>query len=455
MSWFSVSKFFLITAVLAVAVVTTSTLFPFIVGKYAWFRTSVDLALVAFLLGLLFQDQSLVVSRKLLAAFREPLTIAVTVFVAIFLLACLFGVDPAMSFWSNFERGEGGFQLIHLWLFFILLVTLFRAREDWGRILGWVLVGGVLMAIYGLLAGLGVEGFVGGTFGPGFRFNGSIGNPSYVAAYSLFMLFYVAYLYVERYRRRPLALGAFVLYALTLVFLATFFSSATRGAFVGLIASALVFFGYFIWTHRAWRKWFLAAAVLLVILVGVLVTFRDTPFVKNLPASRIFDLSFSAETFRHRAIMWGIAWEGFLERPLLGWGPENYLEVFDRRFDTAYYVPAVGFGAWFDRAHSVYFDYLVETGALGLLSYLSIFVLYYVGFFRAHRAPPPAPSGGKRGAPPSPPPSPLVHALLLALPVGYLVQGLVLFDVLPIYLNVFLMLALATFWFREWRGGCE
>ena len=63
--------------------------------------------------------------------------------------------------------------------------------------------------------------------------------------------------------------------------------------------------------------------------------------------------------------MWNIAWEGFKVRPIFGWGPENFLKVFDTHFDTRYFNPVDGFGAWFDRAHSVYFDYLVETGALG------------------------------------------------------------------------------------------
>jgi hypothetical protein len=41
--------------------------------------------------------------------------------------------------------------------------------------------------------------------------------------------------------------------------------------------------------------------------------------------------------------------------------------------------------------------------------------------------------------------SPFVSALLIAVPVAYLVQGIVLFDVLVIYLNVFLFLAFATY----------
>ena len=115
--YFKTSKNFLKLSVLAVAIVSISTLFPFIVGKYSWFRTTVDLAVIFFLLGLLFQDKSSVMSRKLLAIFRKPLVIAVSVFATFFLLAGFFGINPSNSFWSNFERGEGGLQMLHLWAF--------------------------------------------------------------------------------------------------------------------------------------------------------------------------------------------------------------------------------------------------------------------------------------------------------------------------------------------------
>jgi len=450
-SFFKASKFFLYLVPLAVVLVTASTLFPFIVGKYVWFRTTVDLALVFFLLGLLFQDKLSVVSRRLSVVFREPLVIAVSAFAGIFLLACLFGVNPSYSFWSNFERGEGGLQLLHLWLFFVLLVTLFQDERDWRRLFGWMLAGGALSAVYGLLAGWGVEKFIGPRFSEeGFRFQASIGNPAYVAAYALFLISYVIYLLRDVWRQKKLiSAGGILLLVLGLGFLVMFFAAATRGAFLGLVAAAVAFAGYFVFIRRRWRKWLVGGVVVLLLIVGTFVYLKDTPFVRSIPGSRIFDISFSANTFKDRAIMWKIAWDGFKERPLLGWGPENFIKVFAHDFNTAYFKPSQGFGAWFDRAHSVYFDYLVEIGALGLLAFLSMFAVLYWKLFRVGRTvevkelptnqsarhAPAAPTGL----------SPFVGAFLFAVPVAYLVQGIVLFDVLVIYLNVFIFFAFAAY----------
>ena len=91
------------------------------------------------------------------------------------------------------------------------------------------------------------------------------------------------------------------------------------------------------------------------------------------------------------------------------------------------------------------FDYLAETGIIGLVSYLSMFVAVAVSVFvyRAkHRE---EFEKGYRTT--------LVHGVLFALPVAYLVQGLVLFDVLTIYVNLFLTLAFAVFMLHMERGA--
>ena len=44
--------------------------------------------------------------------------------------------------------------------------------------------------------------------------------------------------------------------------------------------------------------------------------------------------------------------------------------------------------------------------------------------------------------------SPVLQALVIGILVGYLVQALVLFDVLPIYINLFLLLAFGVAHFQ-------
>ena len=323
---FKFSKFFLYSTVFFVVIMTPTTLFPYIVGKYMWFRIAVDLALISFLLGLIFDARASVYLSRLRVAFHSPIVIAASAFTTAFVLAGFFGIDPAFSFWSNFERGEGGLQILHLYVFFVLLVTLFRERREWKRILWFSLIAALLMIGYGVGAGLkyiDAELTTGGDLtgkggpwfqafanfiGPGFqesgyRFQGSIGNPAYVAAYLVFMLFYTAYLFFDE--SKPFhSWRSWRLVALLGIFAIFFYLAATRGAFLGLIAGGLAFLGYTGFSIKKLRIWTITGAVVVVIAAATLINFREAPFIKSLPGARIFDISFSTRTFGDRTTMW-------------------------------------------------------------------------------------------------------------------------------------------------------
>lgn len=433
MNYFNLARIFLLVPLIAIVVVTPSTLFPFIVGKYVIFRAAVDLAVIFFLLGLLQKNkESKHYETALAKVFKSPLGISISIFTIIFLSACFFGVNPSNSFWSSFERGEGGLQILHLWAFFILLSALYQ-KKDWKNGFYVAIFGGIFMFLYGLLAGLHKPGFIGPQFGdPSFRFQGSIGNPAYVAAVLIFIIFYALYLLVTEYKRKPFSIPSLAIIASVVLFSATFILAATRGAFLGLIAAIVACAGYAALRHAKLRPWLLGAIGILIALVSVLIYFRNTDFVRSLPGSRIFDISFSATTFQHRTIEWKVAIDGFKARPLLGWGPENFLFIFDELYNTKHFTPAGGFGAWFDRAHNIFLDYLSMTGILGLLSYLSIFIVFYYLIWRhvKHR---------RQNH------DTMKDSLMVAIPVAYLVQGVVLFDVLTIYINLFFFLALTNY----------
>ena len=450
----SVSKFFLYASVLCVLVVMTSTFFPFIGGKDYFFRIAIELSLTFFVLWWAFEAPEGVVSKMLKRIVREPLFIAVSLFVAMFMLATIFAYDSHAAFWSNYERGEGGFQMLHYYSFFFLLVCLFDSRKDWIRLF-WVSLGTTVgMILYGLGAAVFVTrsdgsfsnpfGFVGPYivngklakptfFGRVFaseRFQGSLGNPAYVAPYLMFSFFYLLWLWISE---RTKTLFKNISYGTLLLFLFAFFyfGSQTRGAFVGFVGALFAFLVVLAFKNRAWRKWALLTIAAFAILGGTVAYYRQSDFAKKLLPARLLDIGISDSSFQTRLWTWNSAWQGFKERPLLGWGPENFSAVFDKHFDPRHFIPGKPSETWFDYAHSVVFDYLSETGILGLVSYLGIFAVFYWEWTRKRSI-----EGGAIGA-----------ALLAALPFGYLIQGLALFNVLPIYLNLFLFLGFACYQF--------
>jgi len=434
-------------ALFAVALVAPSTFFLFVGIKAYWFRLWVSAAAAAFLwwAGFLATRASDSVSaelrERLRRVFASPLTWAVTAFVAAFLISTFLARDPALAFWSNFERGEGGFAMLYLYAFFLLLGLVARDERSWRGLLWVSLIAAVLVVGYGVLAML--DDPANGTYFMGprgisgvlqDRFAGSLGNPIYVGSYLLFVFLYISLLF-EKVARKSARAGLLALVALFSVF---FVLSQGRGAMVGLAAGLVAGLGFASWAAkglpagRQGRTRVIALSVLaaLVLAGGALRYFKDSAPVRAVPiVSRIARISPSSELTR--LYVWRTALEGWRERPLFGWGPENFTEVFDRHFDVRHFTPGVRSNTWYDRAHSIAFDYLAELGAVGLLGFLSIFAAFYWQFFRFWDR-----KQVFRGA------------LWFAFPVAYLAQGVTIFDIFPVYIQLFFFLAYATHVFR-------
>ncbi len=82
---------------------------------------------------------------------------------------------------------------------------------------------------------------------------------------------------------------------------------------------------------------------------------------------RIAAISVDDQSIKGRIVSSGAGLRAFQDRPVLGWGPENYLIAWGRHFDSGSGIKEV-----FDQAHSKVIEELTTKGALGLLSYMAI-----------------------------------------------------------------------------------
>ncbi|MCL5006531.1 MAG: O-antigen ligase family protein [Patescibacteria group bacterium] len=461
--YLKIAKFFLYVSLFSVLIVLPWLYFPYIVGKAVFFRSAIDLAIIFFTLYWALEKgdrrgKEEAGSRKenfLRRIWREqPLLVAVAVFAVAFVLSCLFGINPWFSFWSNFERGEGGFQILHYVALFFLATAIFKKESDWTTVFKVMVVISLLVGLYGVVAAspflphifIGPTGFLS-------RMSGTLGNADYAGTFMLFAIFYALYLLLAKKRQKDwVRMG---LMASVILFLSFMLLSQTRGAIVGLGAGMLAFLLYTAFKAERGtktRKWLMAVLVAFVVLAGAFFAAqRVLDKINNCSVcDRYLHISVNATTFKTRFWAWEAAFEGWKNRPVFGWGPEEYSAVFDKYFNTNYYDPTVsGSETWFDRAHSIYFDYLAETGAVGLLAYLSIFAVFFWQFFKRTNRPVKEDHEHRGGAPLTL----FQKGLLLAMPVAYLVQGIVLFDVLPTYINVMLFLAFADYEFQKYGSG--
>lgn len=416
----TISRLFLLSALATPLWLVRSTFFPFISVKVVFFRTVVELALLFFAAAIIFSKNPKEVIKKYYHRLKNPLVLGVIIFGVVAFVTALTGSHPLNSIWSNFERGDGAFQIIHYALFFILTVLLLDSKKHWLNAL-WVHVGvSFLASLYALAQLVSQPGTQSWVIAAGARVSGTLGNPSYLAAYLIFTLVIIIYLMKETKdtlaRRLLLVPLAFEVYIIL--------KTGTRGAFLAIILAGLVFLGInlFLTKHKKARTILLVA---LLLPIALMVIFFATPRAdvwQKVPVfGRLINFTSAVTDIQPRIWTWDSALSASFERPLLGWGLENFSEPFDSYYNPKHF----GIESFFDRTHNVFLEYAVSGGLILLLSWLLIFFFYYRSLARRKKN--------------------WWWAALFCLPIAYFIQGFFLFDVLAIYLVFFLFLGLFVF----------
>lgn len=341
--------------------ISSSMLFPFITGKNFTFRIVVEIIFALWV--------GLAVLRSEYRVRLTPLFKAVTFFIAIVFLADLFSLNPWRAFFANYERMEGFMMLGHLYLYFIMLSSVFRDRRDWLTFFHVTLAASIIVSFVALLQKFGYRVSLQG----GFRVDSTIGNPTYLASYLVFHVWLLAMLL----RRFWMKWWLRILYTAALLFeLLIIYYTATRGAVLALLVVSfiLVVALFFFWpkvfpAHSRLRPWALIVPLALVLVPLTFWQFRHASLVRSSPVlSRLTQMSFQERTIQSRFLIWGMAYKAALERPILGWGQENFYLVFQKYFNPGLHAQE----PWFDRSHNIFFDWLVHTGFLGLAAYLAV-----------------------------------------------------------------------------------
>ncbi|MFH1662139.1 MAG: O-antigen ligase family protein, partial [Candidatus Falkowbacteria bacterium] len=165
-------------------------------------------------------------------------------------------------------------------------------------------------------------------------------------------------------------------------------------------------------------------------IIGGLFINKDKNFIKYNPAFQVIrEVDFQKNTFQTRLISWRAALKDFKEHPILGVGHGNYAVIFDKYFEPTFYDYTRS-ETYFDRAHNNIIDIGSTSGALGLLTYLSIFFAvagYLIRAYRKDRI--------------------TIHEFILlsSLIIAYFVQNLAVFDSFTTYLSLMITLGFIYF----------
>ncbi len=466
--------------VLLIPLVVTSeplpqTYFPYIVGKALYGR---------FLIEIIFGLWIILITG--FPAYRPPKSWIVAVF-AIFLLgsliAALAGVSITRSLWSNYERMQGVVDLVHWFGFVLVSVSTLRTLASWRVFVNANIAVSLVVAIMGITQSFDVRLL------PHLvdrdRIDITLGNPVYVGAYMLVALTTALALLAHsfehsetapasaasagsrarRRRRQRKARSAdggidpkwlwraFWMTAIALDFIVLLMAGA-RGALIGLAVAlgtvAIVFIvqaglvaraersvaaglRHLVSGPNAWLKvGSVGGLILIVAVVATLGLARDSSFVQRIAESNrmvaqlaSFGTGEDSTDTRLNSTKMGLV--GFAQRPLFGWGPENFAVAYDANVGAERF----SFQAEaYDQAHNKVVEELTTKGLVGFVPFAIMWILVAWAYIRTLRRP------NLRGQ----------HFTLLmgAATLGYFVQNLFLFDTPATALQVYILLGFAA-----------
>jgi len=379
---------------------------------------------------------------------KNPVIAAILIFLAVIFTSAVFGTSFSASFWSKFERMSGVLMSCHLVAFAVVISSIFKNR-DWIQIFVASNVAALVIGIEALF-----------DTSEAARGGGFIGNDSFWGIYILFNIFIAFYLFLSQKWREHKILkifggSAFLALTICLLFEGTqFWASVVNHANYSLSAKELL------WDiinngARAAKISFAAGMILLGILwlatrrilavkiIGLALIISSilcggaVVILSTQPGSVVYQImerQFNEGTIRGRIVVWEIAWKGFLERPLLGWGPENFDLAFARYYNPCLGTEECASAIWYDRAHNIVFDILVTTGILGLVSYLTIFGTALFVLWKKYFA-------NKIGF--------TEAGIFTSILVAYFLQNLTVFDMIVSYLMWFICLGFIASFYKS------
>ena len=316
-------------------------------------------------------------------------------------IAVAFGVFPERSLWSDIFWSSGVLFLVHIgalaWFLGELLV-----EKDWFVIRRTIAVSSGLFSLLLIIgtAGLGATGtFLWINLGEtGLTF----GNETYAGTY-LLLAFIVTL--TESFRTRQwgkwriaLLVSAILIALSPLLF--NFGLLVGRTPISALADSPVSLLGL----ARASSA---AMFLVLAFLIGHLLVRRFVPtnlstkvsvgwgitltLVSGVAVALLFvsgsavQEAYIRESTAARIVVWEAGADAIRDRPLLGWGPENFNHALERHFDSRLFRDENLAEIWFERAHNVFIDTLVGSGAAGLTSFVLLAGTYVLVVYRARR----------------------------------------------------------------------
>ena len=330
------------------------------------------------------------------------LILSVATFAVSTLLSTLLSIDPSVSTWGKLagSEGYGLYSTAALLVLFFTVASKLRRKTQLWRLVNVMAVVGILSALIGIGQSLDIWPEQNNVYQN--RMSGHSGNP--IAYGGLMLLFYpITLSAVLRLGLRNPSWSRLWLPLLVVSFLLMYSVALTlsRGPYIGMfvaIVAMLVLVGWSTGLHMSIRL--VGVTMLSAVIVGILIMSPQAFSIAQpvITGQEVEDRISSQKTVTRRLQVWDASRELILDRPsvpavessgnlfvrhLLGYGQDQFKYVFGLTADGSTFHTTVS------EAHNDFIHRLVETGWLGLLTFVAILVsaaaTLFMFIFRSRR----------------------------------------------------------------------
>lgn len=374
------------------------------------------------------------------------LNITLLFFLLVLTASSIFGIDPINSFfgWRN------TMPLVTMYAFAVFALILGSLIKKDKRIIINLLSVSFLTSIIVIIV------FYTGLPGPGYMEDGStIGNSSYLGEYILFNFFFGLglFLYFKKAWKKVLVAIASLFIVINPLFInkafllgkvgisevvhnPTMLLGIANGATMGIGLSILfICFLFMVFSKKRILK---ITGLVLTILLLLGIAFVGRQLVS--PNTKLHEV-FAEMKSNNRFLAWDIAKQGFIDRPIIGNGYNNYIYNFNKYYNPDLYKR----GYLIERLtqpHNVVWEFSSNNGILGLIGYLGLLVVLFVALYNIKNK-----EEDKRLN--------NVRVVLAGILLGYFVQSLFVFDTVNTYLPLFMVIGIGLGFANsyEWNIG--
>lgn len=380
-------------------IVSSGLLFPYVVGKAIFARSMIEVIFALWLILLIFYPEH--------RPSKSWVVIVLGLWLLVSLIASFAGVSLIRSLWSTYERMQGVIDLAHWVALSLVVSSVFRGFSDWRQLFTVNLAISSLVSLVAILQSFGILENFGALF-PNYRVASTLGNPTYLGAYTMISAIIGLGLLLSSFSKpkpdevaqekrhvgqevknsqhgvrkgmfsNPDYLNLMRLFWIDGVLLSLWamWLTGSRAAVISIgVGVAVITVLYLFFGKDRWMR--IGAYTVLTLMGSIIVlllVIRSNPSLVPLSGSDgMLDRLTVGEldnSFPNRLVSIRAGLNAYAEKPILGWGPENFLIAWGRHIDASADV-------WdrFDQAHNKVLEVLTTRGAVGVLVYLSLWVL--------------------------------------------------------------------------------